>query len=140
MTLVKRNPNWLPLFNDFFENNWQERFNTTTPAINVKENQKGFDIEVAAPGMTKEDFTIRIDADNNLVISVEKEEKSVEENENRYLRREFGYSKFTQTMILPENVDKERIEAKMEHGVLHITVPKLTEAELKKAQRQIEIK
>jgi len=140
MTLVKRNPNWLPLFNDFFENNWQERFNTTTPAINVKENQKGFDIEVAAPGMTKEDFTIRIDADNNLVISVEKEEKSVEENENRYLRREFGYSKFTQTMILPENVDKERIAAKMEHGVLQISVPKLTEAELKKAQRQIEIK
>jgi len=140
MTLIKKNPNWLPLFNDFFENNWQERFNTTTPAINVKENQKGFDIEVAAPGMTKEDFTIRIDADNNLVVSVEKEEKSVEENESRFLRREFGYSKFTQTMILPENVDKERIEAKMEHGVLHITVPKLTEAELKKAQRQIEIK
>ena len=138
MTLIKRNPNWLPLFNDFFENNWQER-NTTTPAINVKENQKGFDIEVAAPGMTKEDFTIRIDADNNLVISVEKEEKNVVEDENRYLRREFGYSKFTQTMILPENVDKERIAAKMENGVLQISVPKLTEEELKKAQRQIEI-
>jgi len=138
MTLIKRNPNWLPLFNDFFENNWQER-NTTTPAINVKENQKGFDIEVAAPGMTKEDFTIRIDADNNLVISVEKEEKNVVEDENRYLRREFGYSKFTQTMILPENVDKERIAAKMENGVLQISVPKLTEEELKKAQRQIDI-
>jgi len=140
MTLIKRNPNWLPLFNDFFENNWQQERNTTTPAINVKENQKGFDIEVAAPGMTKDDFTIRIDADNNLVISVEKEEKSVEEHENRFLRREFGYSKFTQTMILPENVDKEQIAAKMENGVLQISVPKLTEEELKKAQRQIEIK
>ena len=139
MTLIKRTPNLLPLFNDFFENNWQERINTVTPAINVKEHQKGFEIEVAAPGMKKEDFSIRIDENENLIISVEKEESVVEETESRFLRREFGYSKFTQTMLLPENVDKEQITAKVEHGVLLISVPKLTEEELKKAQRQIEI-
>jgi HSP20 family protein len=139
MTLIKRNPNWLPLLDDFFGNVWQERANVTAPAINVKENQTGFGIEIAAPGMTKEDFSIRIDEDNNLIISVEKETKAVEENESRFLRREFGYSKFTQTMLLPENVDKDKISAKMEHGVLNISIPKLTEEEIKKAQRHIEI-
>ena len=139
MALIKRNPDLLPLFNNFFDNTWHERFNTTAPAINVKESQTDFEIEVAAPGMSKEDFVIRIDEDNNLVISLEKEEKKVDQNVSRYLRREFSYSKFTQTMILPETVDREKISAKMEHGILQIIVPKIKEEELKKLQRQIEI-
>ena len=96
---------------------------------------------VLTPGMTKEDFNVRIDEDNNLVISMEKKSESKEEQkEHRYLRREFSYSKFQQTMILPDDVDKEKIAAGVEHGVLTIDLPKLSLEEIKKAERTIEIK
>ena len=92
-------------------------------------------------GMTKDDFNVRIDEDNNLVISMEKKTENKEERKDgRYLRREFSYSKFQQTMILPDNVDKEKIAASVEHGVLNIELPKLSEEEVKKPNRQIEIK
>ncbi len=142
MTLVRRNQNnWLPsIFSDLFDNEFMTRANTTTPAINVKETEKAYAVEVAAPGMDKKDFSVRIDEDNNLIISLEKKEEH-EENEKDvlYLRREFAYSKFEQTMILPDNVDKEKIKATMENGVLKIDLPKLSEKEIKKAQRTIEI-
>lgn len=142
MTLVRRNQNnWLPsIFSDLFDNEFMTRANTTTPAINVKETEKAYAVEVAAPGMDKKDFSVRIDEDNNLIISLEKKEEH-EENEKdvQYLRREFAYSKFEQTMILPDNVDKEKIKATMENGVLKIDLPKLSEKEIKKAQRTIEI-
>lgn len=136
------NQNWLPsIFNDFFDNDWMEKANATAPAINVVENDNSYKIEVAAPGMTKEDFNVRIDEDNNLVISMEKKSESKEEQkEHRYLRREFSYSKFQQTMILPDDVDKEKIAAGVEHGVLTIDLPKLSQEEIKKAERTIEIK
>lgn len=136
------NQNWLPsIFNDFFDNDWMEKANATAPAINVVENDNSYKIEVAAPGMTKEDFNVRIDEDNNLVISMEKKSESKEEQkEHRYLRREFSYSKFQQTMILPDDVDKEKIAAGVEHGVLTIDLPKLSLEEIKKAERTIEIK
>ena len=89
--------------------------------------------------MTKKDFCVRIDEDNNLVISLEKHEEHKDEKDVLYLRREFAYSKFEQTMILPDDVDKEKIAATMENGVLEITLPKLSEKEIKKAQRMIEI-
>ena len=140
MTLVRRNQNWLPsVFNDLFENEFMVRANSTAPAINVKENKDAYDVEVAAPGMTKKDFCVRIDEDNNLVISLEKHEEHKDEKDVLYLRREFAYSKFEQTMILPDDVDKEKIAATMENGVLEITLPKLSEKEIKKAQRMIEI-
>ncbi len=142
MTLVRRNQNnWLPsIFSDLFDNEFMTRANTTTPAINVKETEKAYAVEVAAPGMDKKDFSVRIDEDNNLIISLEKKEEH-EENEKDvlYLRREFAYSKFEQTMILPDNVDKEKIKATMENGVLKIELPKLSDKEIKKAQRTIEI-
>ncbi len=142
MTLVRRNQNnWLPsIFSDLFDNEFMTRANTTTPAINVKETEKAYAVEVAAPGMDKKDFSVRIDEDNNLIISLEKKEEH-EENEKdvQYLRREFAYSKFEQTMILPDNVDKEKIKATMENGVLKIDLPKLSDKEIKKAQRTIEI-
>ena len=87
--------------------------NATAPAINVFETAKEYKVELAAPGMTKEDFNVHIDEENNLVISMEKKTESKEENnkdekkEGRYLRREFSYTKFQQTMILPDDVDKE---------------------------------
>jgi HSP20 family protein len=144
-TLVRRNQNhgWLPLFfNDFFKDDWKVgvNANNTVPAINVKETDKAFCVEIAAAGMTKDDFNVSIDEDNDLVITVEKKNESKEEDkETRYLRREFSYSKFKQTMVLPENVNREKIDAKVENGVLHINLPKLTENEIQKKQRSIEI-
>ena len=141
MTLVRRNPNWLPsIFNDMFDNEFMARANATAPAINVKETKHAYTVEVAAPGLSKEDFNVHVDEDDNLVITLEKKEEKKDENqETRYLRREFSYSKFQQTMILPDNVDKDKISAKVQHGVLSIDVPKLSEVEIKKAQRLIEI-
>ena len=141
MTLIRRNQNWLPnVFNDMFDNSWVTKTSSTAPAINVVEHKDRFEVEVAAPGMSKEDFSVRIDEDTNLVISMEKQtEDKFEDSESRYLRREFGYSKFMQTILLPDNVDEHKINAKMENGVLHINIPKLTEEEVKKAQRQIQI-
>ena len=139
---VRRSQNWLPsIFNDFFDNEWLERANTTAPAINVIESESNFKVEVAAPGMTKEDFNVTLDENQNLVISMEKKTENNEENkEDRFLRREFSYTKFQQTMLIPDNVDKEKISAKVENGVLNINLPKLTEEESKKAQKMIEIK
>jgi HSP20 family protein len=141
MTLIKRNQNWLPeVFNDLFTNDWMLRANATAPAINVLESENDYRIEVAAPGMTRDDFCVRIDDENNLVISMEKKIDSSEKNENAlYLRREFSYSKFEQKMILPKNADKEKIVAKMEHGVLDVSIPKLREEDLKRNMKVIEI-
>ncbi len=142
MTPVRRTQTWLPsIFNDFFDNDWMEKANATAPAINVLETEHEYEVEVAAPGMTKEDFNVHIDEDNDLVISMEKNSEHKEENrKGRYLRREFSYTKFQQSLILPDNVDKEKIAASVENGVLRITLPKFTEAEIKKANRQIEVR
>lgn len=146
MTPMRRSQNWLPyVFNDLFDNNWMIKANSTAPAINVIESDKDYRVEVAAPGMTKEDFSIKIDDNNNLVVTMEKKAEVNEENpegkkEGRYLRREFSYSKFQQTMVLPENVDKDKIEAKVENGVLDITIPKRSEEDAKQAEKTIEIK
>ena len=134
MTPMRRSQNWLPyVFNDLFDNDWMIKANSTAPAINVIESEKDYRVEVAAPGMTKDDF--------NLVVSMEKkEEKNEDKKEGRYLRREFSYSKFQQTMVLPENAEKEKIEAKVENGVLNIIIPKMSEEAAKKAEKIIEIK
>ena len=139
---VRRTQNWLPsIFNDFFDNDWMEKANATAPAINVFETEKEYKVELAAPGMTKDDFNVHIDEDNNLVITMEKKNESKEEDkkEGRYLRREFSCSKFQQTMILPEDVDKEQIAAHVENGVLNIELPKYTEQEKAKSKRVIDI-
>ena len=142
MPVRRSNQTWLPsIFNDFFDNEWMVKANATAPAINVIETEKAYKVELAAPGMTKEDFNVRIDEENNLVISMEKKTENKEEKKDgRYLRREFSYSKFQQTMILPENVDKDHISAQVENGVLNIELPKLSEEEVKKPDRTIEVK
>lgn len=141
MMPIRRNQNWLPsIFNDFFDNEWMEKANATAPAINVIENEKAYKVELAAPGMTKDDFDVHIDEENNLVISMEKKnEKKDDEKNGRYLRREFSYSKFQQTMILPDDVDKEKISAAVNNGVLDIELPKLVKVETPKQKHQIEI-
>ena len=142
MMPMKRGQNWLPyVFNDLFDNNWMIKANSTAPAINVIESEKEYRVEVAAPGMTKDDFKIRIDENDNLVVCMEKrEEKNEEKKEGRFLRREFSYSKFQQTIVLPDNVEPDKIEAKMEHGILNICIPKNKKEEIKKSEKVIEIK
>ena len=142
MMPVRRTQNWLPsIFNDFFDNDWMVKANATARTINVFETEKEYKVELAAPGMTKEDFNVHIDEENNLVISMEKKTENKEEKkEGRYLRREFSYSKFQQTMILPDDVDKEKISAQVENGVLNIDLPKFSEQEKEKAKRFIDVK
>ena len=142
MMPVRRTQNSLQtIFNDFFDNDWMVKANATAPAINVFETEKEYKVELAAPGMTKEDFNVHIDEENNLVISMEKKTENKEEKkEGRYLRREFSYSKFQQTMILPDDVDKEKISAQVENGVLNIDLPKFSEQEKEKAKRFIDVK
>ena len=140
MTIIRRTNNWLPsVFNDFFGNEWMENNNKSVPAINIQQNEHGFKVEVAAPGMTKEDCNVRIDDDNNLVIDFEK--KSETENKDQkgtYLRREFSYSRFQRKMILPDNIEKEKVTGKVENGVLTVEIPTVTEEKVQ-VSRQIEI-
>ena len=149
MTPMKRmyRQEWVPsIFNDFFENNWMGRAKATAPAINVIEKKEEYKVQVAAPGMTRDDFRIHIDEEGDLVITVEKccncddkkkecadekecksehqETECCDDKECKYLRREFSYAKFEQTLVLPDDVDKSRIKAKVKHGVLHIKLPR----------------
>ena len=142
MMPIRRTQSWVPsIFNDFFDNDWMVKANATAPAINVIETEKECKVEVAAPGMTKEDFNIHINEENDLVISMEKKAENTEEKkEGRYLRREFSYTKFQQTLILPDDVDKNKIDAKVNDGVLKIELPKVAPEEKPKTSRQIEVK
>lgn len=136
------NQNWLPsIFNDFFDNNWMVKTNATAPAINVIESEKEYKVEVAAPGMTKDDFNIHLGEDNELVITMEKKNENQEEDKEnkKYLRREFSYTKFQQALILPEDVEKDNISASVSEGVLTIDLPKRQPEEKAKVSRQIEI-
>ena len=138
--MMRRNAAWLPeVFNDFFNTDFMPKANATAPAINVKESDKGYTVELAAPGMTKEDFHVHINDEGNLIIKMEsKQEKKEEDKSTRYLRREFSYSKFEQTLILPDDVEKDKIAAKVEHGVLTVELPKIAQQQVK-VSRQIEI-
>ena len=134
------NQNWLPsIFNDFFDNNWMEKANATAPAINVAESDKDYKVEVAVPGMTKEDFNIHLGDENELVISMEKKVENEDKENKKYLRREFSYTKFQQSLYLPDNVDKEKITANVANGVLTIELPKYSQEEKAKINRVIEI-
>lgn len=136
------NQNWLPnIFNDFFDNDWMVRTNATAPAINVLENEAGYEIELAAPGMTKDDFKVCLDDNGDLVINMEKKEENNEgKKHGHYLRREFSYSKFQQTMILPDDVEKEEISASVVNGVLKVEIPKIRKPEVPQSKKIIEIK
>lgn len=144
MTPSRRNYNqeWLPsIFNDFFDNDWMVKANATAPAINVIESDKDYKVEVAAPGMTKEDFNIHLSEDNELVISMEKKTENKEEDKEnkKYLRREFSYTKFQQALVLPDDVEKDKINANVTNGVLTIELPKRTPEEKAKINKVIEI-
>ena len=134
-------------FNDFFDNRTLEKVGVTSPAINVKENDKEYKIEVAAPGMCKDDFKIHLNKDGNLVIEMEKtdcgckdKEKDPEKKGCKYLRKEFSYTKFNQTLLLPDNADKEAIDAHVNNGILYIVIPKTTKEKIEEEKRVIEVK
>ncbi len=144
MALIRRNQNWLPsVFNDLFDNNdWIERTHAiTSPAINVIERENEYSVEIAAPGMTKDDFNVHLDEEGNLVVSLEKKEEHKDENKKNghFLRREFSYSQFRQVMILPDDVDRDKISAHVENGVLTIDLLKKSQEPAKEAKK-IEIK
>ena len=141
--------NWFPtLFNDFFDTEaWpvsNRKNNVTAPAVNVIEAEKTYKVEVAAPGMTKDDFSVKIDSDNNLVICMEKKSEPQKKEEahadnGRYLRREFSYSKYQQAFTLPDDVEAEKISATMADGVLTIDLPKKEAAPVVDTTRLINI-
>lgn len=128
------------LFNDFFDNGGIERISTKSPAINVIENDNKYKIEVATPGMTKDDFKVHVNKDGNLVIEMEKKKEDGEKKDGKYIRREFAYTRFHQTLILPENAEKDKIEAKVENGVLKVCIPKLQIEGTEPEKRIIEVK
>ena len=138
----RNNQNWMSdIFNDFFDNRWMERSNATAPSINVIEHEHDYTLELAAPGMTKEDFHVTLDEEGDLVIKMEKKVENKEENKENghYLRREFNYTKFQQTMLLPEDAVRENISAKVENGVLTVNIPKVEKVKAEDKNRMIEI-
>ena len=138
MMPMMRTNNWIPaVFNDLFNTEFMPKASATAPAINVKESDKGYTVELAAPGMKKEDFNVHINDEGNLIVKMEQEKKEEDKN-TRYLRREFSYTKFEQTLILPDDVEKDKISAKVEHGVLTVELPKVEEQKVK-VSRQIDI-
>ena len=133
--------NWFPtVFDDFFNNDWMPRMKATAPAVNVKEDAKAYTMELAVPGIKKEFCRVNINADGNLEVSIENKLEHKEENKKEhFLRREFSYSNYQQTYVLPDDIEKDHIAAKVDNGVLTITLPKFTKEEVKQIQRQINI-
>jgi len=137
--------NWLDsAFNDLFDMDWTPRHVATAPAVNVKESDTAFTMDIAAPGLKKEFCSVNINNEGNLVVKIEnkseqEDQSAQEEKTHHYLRREFSYANYEQTYSLPENVDKEHISAKVEDGILTIELPKLTPEQEKKLDRVIEI-
>ena len=143
MTLTKFSPRHATPFNsfleDFFGRDSHELTNTrsfTTPAVNIKESETGFDVEVAAPGLKKGDFNIEL-KHNKLFVSANKESNEEEPTE-RYYRKEFSYQNFSRSFTLPHTVDREGISAAYKNGVLTLSIPKKKEV-IENAHRQISI-
>ena len=132
---------WIPtVFNDFMDTDFMPRTNSTAPAVNVKEDEKAYTLEMAAPGLKKEYCRVSVNEDGNLCVAIEnKMEHKEEDKKQHYLRREFSYSNFEQSYTLPDDVKKDEISAKVENGILTVTMPKETKEEQKKATRAIEI-
>ena len=149
--------NWLPdFFNDFLDGNIMGRLSTGAPAMNVIEDEKSYKIEMVAPGMCSKDVEIHVTKDNKLVIEMEKkcddkecceadkkdgkDGKEKECKDRKYIRREFAYTKSRQTLALPDTADRDKIEAKVKHGVLHIIIPKLQNDKIAAETKVIEVK
>ena len=138
MLVTRRNQDFMPtLFNELM--NWND--NTySTPRMNIMETKDNYKLELCIPGLTKDDVKLSIDQEGNLVVEMTKETKHEEKNnEVRYLRHEFSVEHFRQTVMLPEDIHKEQISAKVENGILDIVIPKVTVEEKKQAMQTIEV-
>ena len=140
MLVTRRNQDFMPtLFNELM--NWNDT-TYSTPRMNIMETKDNYKLELCIPGLTKEDVKLSIDAEGNLVVEMVKENKS-EKKENkeemRYLRHEFSVDHFRQTVMLPEDIHKEQISAKVENGILDIVIPKVTTEEKNQAVQTIEV-
>ena len=145
MTLIryKSNPNdvWFPsfnnLFDDFFSNDLNvpgTKASASLPAVNIKENKDEFQVELAAPGMSKKDFQIELE-NNVLKISSQKEENHEETTEEGgYSRKEFSYRSFQRAFTLPNTVEADKIKASYKDGILSVAIPKKEEAKEKPAR------
>jgi HSP20 family protein len=134
------------LLNDFFTEDWLDSSvanwrsaGATLPAVNVKETNDDFRIEVAAPGMKRDDFRVELDNSVLTISSQMEDRKEQTDKSGRYTRREFSYQSFQRSFSLPENnVEGAKISAKYTDGILHVTIPKKEEAKVKPA-RQITV-
>ena len=140
MLVTRRNQDFMPtLFNELM--NWNDT-TYSTPRMNIMETKDNYKLELCIPGLTKEDVKLSIDAEGNLVVEMVKENKS-EKKENkeemRYLRHEFSVEHFRQTVMLPEDIHKEHISAKVDNGILDSVIPKVTVEEKKQAMQTIEV-
>jgi HSP20 family protein len=146
MTLVKFNNNkganaLMPGFNDVFESIFNDTFfndrmTAHVPAVNIGETEGNYHIELAAPGLKKEDFKLNLER-NNLTISVEQSADN-QDNQKNYSKREYSYSSFVRSFTLPESADDSQIDATYTDGILRINIAKREEA--RTLRRQIEIK
>lgn len=138
---VRRNQAFPAIFNDLFGGNIADFVGTDvvsgTPSVNISEMEDGYQLEIAAPGLSKEDFKVALDK-NRLTISAEKSVQS-ENVGDKLTRREFDYSSFTRSFVLPKIVDREQITARYENGILYLTVPKKAEVIKEEKSRMIEI-
>ena len=141
MLQVMNSNSWFPtMFDDFFNNDWMPKMKATAPAVNVKEDANAYTMELAVPGIKKEFCRVNINADGNLEVAIENKWAHKEENKKEHLlRREFSYSNYQQTYVLPDDIVKDHIAAKVDNGVLTITMPKVSKDEVKQIQRQISI-
>lgn len=142
MALLTQRPNNFDLFDDMFDGFFRrpdyDRFGTRglVPSVNVSESLEDYQLDVAAPGLNKEDFDVNIDKD---MLTVSREQKQEDEKKEENLtRREFSYSSFSRSFRLPEDVDRDNISAKYEDGVLKLTLPKIGEDD-RKTTKKIEI-
>jgi len=140
MLVTRRNQDFMPtLFNELM--NWNDT-TYSTPRMNIMETKDNYKLELCIPGLTKDDVKLSIDAEGNLVVEMTKEtknEKKENKEEMRYLRHEFSVEHFRQTVMLPDDIHKEQISAKVENGILDIVIPKVTMEEKKQAVQTIEI-
>jgi HSP20 family protein len=140
MAIMRFSNQYPSLFDRFFENdlfNWSNKnfsnTNTTLPSVNIKESDEDFEVEVAAPGFTKNDFRIELNHDQ-LMVSSEKEIENESKDGQQFALREFSYQSFSRTFTLPNIADGEKIGAKYENGILKIVIPKKEEAKPKPAR------
>lgn len=143
--LAKRTERMPSLFDDFFTMPWNDWFNgglqpgmTNVPSVNISERKDDYLVSMAAPGLKKDDFKISVEG-NMLSICSEKEESEEEEDE-RYTRKEYSYSSFERSFTLPDEVKKDKIDAKYKDGVLDIILPKKEEARKTAISKKIAVK